>query len=327
MISIIESDVLKNEERHELEHILKNIFTHKCQNFFSRKYYNLFNKNIIFEPNTNDSDYADELYYLGIYYKYIKIYYSLMIKYLSMAIDKRHVSAMFQLGEYFIRDNKGSFITLDSFISYPNTKERIDSGKKYLLMAISCGCIYSARMLGNFYADVVENQFLNYEDAQDYLYAIVKGNIRFAETNVFDRINFNYYSYVFRSYDFDKHMINLFCSAITDTKTYSLNMKNFNFCVCKIINYINLYVWRSQSELKEIDDIMKHIAKLYYCYNKRKKEYREYIKCTLKSEGSQIFMEYLDLHHYRYLGKIYAAGKKGYFDAKKHFKSIIINKK
>jgi hypothetical protein len=82
-----------------------------------------------------------------------------------------------------------------------------------------------------------------------------------------------------------------------------------------------------------LDNFMKYISKMYYSKNniknniknENKTKYKKCIKIILCSsiQNSQLFMEYLDHHYYKYLEKKYAPiSGIGYIKTKKHFESI-----
>jgi hypothetical protein len=161
-INNVNTDILNEKEIDEL----KNIFLEKCEIpiicNYSRKFYNLFIKNIIFEPS---NDITDDLYFLGVYYQFFSINYSLAKKCYRQAIEKgakrpgeatgEASSAMFNLGYYY------EFTNID-----------YELAKKYYLQSIKEGNVNAMNMLGWYYQMVEGNRAL----AKKYYYlAIDKG--------------------------------------------------------------------------------------------------------------------------------------------------------
>jgi hypothetical protein len=152
----------------------------------------------------------------------------------------------------------------------------------------------------------------NNKELQNYLFAIIKGNIRFEYVFLFDN---------FINVQFEYKKINLFCKILD---LYNLNVDDFNFCVLNIIKYINNFEY-NKNELKNINYFMKCISKIYY-ENKKKKldERRMCLRKILNTNNSQLFMEYLDYYYYKYLAIKFAPGSgPGYIKTKKHFESIV----
>jgi hypothetical protein len=139
---------------------LKEIFKNKCHISFIgtyfRKIYDLFINNVTFEPNTNNTDYINDLYYLGVYYQFIYVNYDLMKKYYLMAIEKGNSWAMHNLGWH-----------------YQYTEENYNLMKKYYLQAIDKGNAGAMNNLGHYYLCVEYNCDLM---KKYFLMAIEKGN-------------------------------------------------------------------------------------------------------------------------------------------------------
>jgi TPR repeat protein len=379
---------LNNNEIYEL----KRIFKLKCFESFidsySRKNYNLFIKNIIFEPNINNTD---DLYYLGVYYQYIKKDYDLMEKYFLMATEKGNFYAANQLGIYYtnienydlmkkyylqaiekgdtwamktlglyyrckeknynlmekyylMAIEKGDYHAMNQLGLYYQNVGNYDLMKKYYLQAIEKGDILTMVRLGQYYKfkeknnDLMKKYYLmaiskennsaifmldqfyehnvpNGKDLQNYFNAIIKGNFRIKDSLIF-RCN----KYI-RKYG----AINMFCLNIDNI---DINIENFRFCLSKIVHYIKYrksYKLCESCESKNVKHFVRYINKLYYGSKNILKYKLEYKKCTneiLMINASQIFMEYLDLHYYEYLKKIFASGGDGYTKTKNHFELI-----
>jgi ABC-type antimicrobial peptide transport system permease subunit len=171
----------------------------------------------------------------------------------------------------------------------------------------------------------------NANDIRNYLYALIKGNIRFRNADVYEQHEYVEVKYLMENYQ----TINIFCDIINDTEHISLNIEDFDLCIHKILDYIF-----TSCKLKNIiDKFMMYACKLYYSHNKKKKEgqienknelrkeYRIRIKKILSSDekNSQLFMEYLDHYYYKYLDEKYAPfpSGKGYIKTKKHFESTV----
>jgi hypothetical protein len=238
------------------------------------------------------------MFHFGLYYQTIEINYDLAKKYLLMAIDKGRgaSNAMYWLGSY-----------------YQRIEENYDLMKKYYLMAIRRGCFRAMNDLICYYKCITPNN----DDMQNYLFAIIKGNIRFREIYIFNNPS---------SFCVGKYIIiDAFCNIINDVNHISLNIKDFSFCVLKIINHIR----KSDYKLNNINIFMKCVCKIYYSHNKKdksKNEYRRCVKQIFNSDKhiSQLFMEYLDFNYYKYLDEKFAPYPpgSGYIKTKKHFESI-----
>jgi hypothetical protein len=347
---------LNNEEIDELNQFFKCKCLDSFIDSYSRKIYDLFIKNIMFEPNINS---ANDLYYLGVYYQYIKRYYDLMEKYFLMAIEKGNCNAMNCLGMYYEyegknydlmkkyylmaieRGNSEAMNDLGSYYGYVEKnynlmkkyylqaidkensssmyylgyyyqyiEENYDLMKKYYLMAINEKNISAKNLLEYYYI----NNLPNDEDLQNYFNSLIRGSIEFKRAGIiFDNI-----------YIDDNRMINIFCLGIDNI---NLNVRNFEYCLLKIIDYINCcdlcrsFELCEHCEIKNINHFIRYINKLQYCI-KNKQEYKKCANKIFEQYASQIFMEYLDLYYYEYLKKIFAPGGKGYIKTKKHFELI-----
>jgi len=425
---------LNEKKIDELKELFKNRFDDTFINNYSKKYYDLFINNIIFEPNANNTDYIDDLYYLGVYYQYTEINYDLMKKYYLQAIDKGNNEAMYNFGLHYERryqniyydlmkkyylqaienENSKAMYRLGSYYKWQElnydlmkkyfimaiNKENIlamvelgdyyryevanyDLMKKYYLMAIDRGDEESMIKLGEHYEydeknydlmkkyylqaiekgnseamvclgryyqhteinhDLMEKYYLmaiiikcsisaiynldyyylnhkpSNDDLQNYFCAIIKGGDFIDESIIFRKSS----KYVKKS-----RIINLFCSCIDNN---NLDISYFAYCSRRIINYINSRKSYKPCELKNIEHFIRYVIKLYYYHNDDKKnkweykknkwEYKKNTNIILMKYTSQIFMEYLDLHYYEYLEKIFAPGGKGYIKTKKHFELI-----
>jgi hypothetical protein len=255
---------------------------------------------------------ASAMYYLGCHYQIKEKNYDLMKKYYLLAIDKGNKNAMNYLGCY-----------------YKYIEENYNLAKKYLLMAIENGGTFQYQFCP-CYALFLSN----INDIQNYLYAIIKGNIGLRNADVYD---YKENEYLMVKY----HTIDIFCNIINEH--INLNIDDFDVCIHKIIDYI--FASNEQYKLKNIiDKFMRYACKLYYSRNKKKKKgqienknelqkkYRIRIKKILNSNAqiSQLFMEYLDHYYYKYLDEKYAPNGKGYMKTKKHFELMtdaITNKK
>jgi hypothetical protein len=232
---------------------------------------------------------------LGYSYQYIEKNYVLMRKYYLMAIKKGNVDAMYNLGFYY--GNEGKKISM----------------KKYYLQAISNGSEPAMHCLNDYMDDSSSST-----DLQNYNLAIIKGNIRFERVNLYKK-NYTYGTLENRIFD-------LFCENIFNIKNNYLNIEDFNFCLLRIVDRSKNYSWYAHNESNSIKRFTIMASKLFY-YNPNKnnmikKEYKKNISKILKNNTSQIFMEYLTIHYYKYLEKIFSPGEKGYIKTKKHFESI-----
>jgi hypothetical protein len=371
---------------------LKEVFKNKCYNSFidtySRKNYDLFINNKIFEPNANDINSINDLYYLGVYYQFIYVNYDLMKKYYLRAIETGNSDSIYNLGFYYgniefnydlmkkyylqaiEKENSNAMVHLGFY--YYVAEQNYDLAKKYYLQATNKENIDAMRNLGCYYRyveknyDLAEKYYLqsinkgNIDAMNDlgsyylcvekncdlakkyYLMAIEKGGcgaIYYLDTyytnnmpnnrdlqNYFCALiknNIISYSCIFNinKYIEENITINLFCLNINNN---NLNVKNFEFCLLRIINYINSrksYNLCESCELKNIKHFTRCINELRY-YSKNKPEYKKCTNKTFKNKTPQIFMEYLDLRYYEHLKKIFAPGGKGYIKTKNHFELI-----
>jgi len=324
-------DQNKNLSNKKIKKLKKFFLKNNCYGYFANaysiRYYNLFTKNVIFEPNTNS---IEDFYYLGAYYNYITRKYDLAKKYYLQAIEKGSVEAIVNLGFYYRHTEGNYYLTKKYYLQaiekgnpnamnnlgvyYQYTEINYDLMKKYYLQAIEKGDIKAMNNLDYYY----ECNLPNNEDLQNYFDSSIRGNIT---------IEF-YYTFRKKNKDIGKNrIINLFCSNIDNV---NLKIRNFKFCLFRIVNYINyrkLYkLWDfceycEYCELKNIKHFARYISKLRY-HIKNKPEYKKYVNELFKNKTSQIFMEYLDLYHHEYLKKIFAPGGKGYIKTKNHFELI-----
>ncbi|MDD5133717.1 MAG: hypothetical protein PHO49_04740 [Candidatus Nanoarchaeia archaeon] len=206
-----------------------------------------------------------------------------------MAIEKGNIGSMYNLGHY-----------------YKFKEINYDLMKKYYLMAINEGSYEAMVDMDSYY----NRNSPNNEDMRNYFNSLIKRSMGIEYVDVFNN-----------SKNIEKNrVVDLFCSEIDNN---NLTIKNFEFCLLKIINYINFRKFCESCEsceLKNIKHFATYINKLLHCKNKL-----EYKKCAselFKNKTPQIFMEYLDLYYYEYLKKIFAPGGKGYIKTKKHFELV-----
>jgi len=219
---------LNNEEIDKLERVFMGTC---CCSFigcsYSRKNYDLFVNKKIFEPNINNTDYVDDLYYLGIYYQHIKGDYDLMKKYYLLAMEKGNSNAMHKLGlyhqwigneknyklmkKYYLmaikKGNSQAMISLGFY--YEEVEKNYGFAKKYYLMAIDEGNTDAMNCLGNYYVNVEKN----YDIAKKYyIEAIDKGNVK-----AMYKLGY-YYEEVEKNYDLMKKY---YLMAINNGKSFS----------------------------------------------------------------------------------------------------------
>ena len=307
-----------------------------------------------------DKGNIEAMLHLGwCYYAYDEKNYNLTVKYYLMAIDKDCISAMDHLGWYYgyvekkydlakeywlTAADKGCVDAINSLAWYYQLNERnYDLAKKYFFRAIEKGCQGTFDYFrGDNLCSILGNIKLNKEDLQNYLMAVINGDFRFEECSIFCDYEYNCKEEI----DYYEHqIINLFCSNIFVIN--NLNIEDFGFCILKIICYINNTddtrnfndvdcvannndnnnilledQLKKKHKSKKIEYFMKCISRLYYCTNKKKQKRKKCVREILRLYMSQLFMEYLDLHYYKYLKKIYAPDGKGYIKTKKHFELI-----
>jgi TPR repeat protein len=233
--------------------------------------------------------------YLGHYYQYRERNYDLMEKYLLMAIDNEN--------------DQSVSIVMNDLGRYYEYEKKYDLMKKYYLMATEKGNPYAAGNLDYYYMHNLPNN----DDLQNYFSSLNNGNINFKDVNIFDD-----------NYIEKDRIINLFCLGIDNN---NLGIDNFEFCLCRIINYINSCKSHKPCELQNIKHFARYVMLLYYHHNEDKKNKWEYKKCIniiFMKCASQIFIEYLNFYYYEYLKKIFAPGGEGYIKTKKHFELVVI---
>jgi hypothetical protein len=301
---------LNDNEENTLIRYFEKVFDHCFIDTFTRKIYDLFVHDINFESKN-----GDDSYYLGVYYHYNKINCDLAKKYYIQAIDGGcHVSyAMYNLSQY-----------------YRKVEQNYNLAKKYYLQSTENGNIYGMKKYGKHYI----NNLSNTNDLLNYLFAIIKGNIRFREVYLFEHFHLKRLETGIRY-----QTIDIFCNIINDVNHINLNIEDFGFCILTIMDYIHT---SNNYKLKNIiDKFMGYICKLYYnkSNNKNRKECQRCIKQILKPDMdeddlndyyiniSQLFMEYLDHYYYKYLDEKYAPNGKGNGKTKNHFESTIAKAK
>jgi hypothetical protein len=271
-----------------------------------------------------DKGNSNSMYNLGFYYEYVEQNYDLAKKYYLLAVDKGNYRSMHSLGvhyqyieinyglmkKYYLqaidKENSGSMNNLGYYYQY--VERNYDLAKKYYLMAICEGSEDSINNLEYCYIHNLPSD----DDLQNYFCALIKMN------NIINR------SHIFNNDEYIKEnrTIDLFCSNINNV---NLKIENFKFCLFRIINYINsckLYKICESCKLKKIKHFAGCINKLRY-RNKNKPEYKKYANELFKNKTSQIFMEYLDLHYWEHLEKIFAPGGKGYIKTKNHYELLV----
>jgi len=246
--------------------------------------------------------------------------YDLMIKYYLMAIDKGNTIAMNELGFYYqhaernydpmkkyylMGINKGNSDCMHNLGNYYKSIRNYDLMKKYYIMAIHEGRVDTIEIFDRCCIFSSDENILSDEDLQNYFCALIKNN----------RID---YSYIFCGTYFGIRIIDVFCFNIDNN---NLSVKNFKFCLVKILDYINhceLCKHCKPCKLKNIKHFARYINKLRYRI-KNKPEYKKCVRELFKNKTSQIFMEYLDFYYYEHLKKIYVPGGKKSIEIKNHF--------
>jgi TPR repeat protein len=267
----------------------------------------------------------DSMCQLGWYYSFIKQNYDLMKKYSLMAIDKGNSTAMIYLGYYYQYEEKNDGLAKKYYLMatergnstamiylgyyYQYVEKNYDLMKKCYLQAIEKNSFSVVSIIDRYYKQNLPNN----EDLQNYFNCIIRGHISIKYSKIFNK----------DKYIEKNGIINLFCLNINNN---NLKIEDFEFCLFKIVNYIDCRKSYNSRELRELENIkhfIKYINKLWYCNkNKNKSEFKKCINKIFKKYASQIFMEYLDIYYYEYLKKIFAPGGKGYIKTKKHFELI-----
>jgi hypothetical protein len=182
---VVNSDKpLNNKEISELK-CFSNYHCLKPINTYSRKIYDLFINCVIFEPNINNADYIDDLYYLGTYYHFFEENYTFK-KYYLMAIERGNYNTIVNFDYYYDlmkkyylmaieRENSDAMVNLGCYYQYgyKNYDKNYDLMMKYYSLAIEKGNSYAMINLGYYYL----YKYRNYDLAKEYFFmAVDKGN-------------------------------------------------------------------------------------------------------------------------------------------------------
>jgi len=272
--------------------------------------------------------------YLATYYE--KKNYDLAVKYYLMGVDKGDKLSMYFLGRYY------------------ESKQNYDQMKKYYLMAFDNGEYFAGCLLGSYYKDIEKNYDLmkkyylqatdkgdfcgawslliyycsklpNNKELKNYLFKIANKRLFL---DVIGELYKGWLDECSKKYpegcQFIKYRIMCFiCKYI---KIISSNDAYCLFCYTHII-FEHIEKLKDQHKLKNINHFVEYIANLYYTNirsDKRLKAKKKEIciKSILRFCNNQLFMEYLDLHYYKYLERKYEPGSKKYKKIKKHFELI-----
>jgi TPR repeat protein len=165
------NDLNENEIK-ELKDLFKVEYFESPINKFSKKIYNLFVNGIPYDPTD-----SDDLYYMGVYYQYIRKNYDLAIKYYFLASDNGDTNATNNLGVwyqyfngksddnlaekyYIMAVNKENTTAMYNLGFFYYNKKKYDLMKKYLLMAIERGFSDAMYCLGRYYEQIEKNNDL-----------------------------------------------------------------------------------------------------------------------------------------------------------------------
>jgi hypothetical protein len=275
------------------------------------------------------------MYSLGYYYQYYETNYALAKKYYFQAIDNGRTSfsteAMERLGDYYqtvekdyalmkkyyiIAIDKGSSEAMDNLINYYLCIEKnYGLAEKYYIMAIIQK--YDIGIIINLTTEYLNNNIVTNNLLYNYLLEIIKkypdyplNNLGLLEYGICPELRYT--------------ILESFCKIIDNE---FLSITNFEYCVEKIIDFINYpynYIYQFGLKSECVNYCMKYISKLYY--NKNKEILKN--KLDFNTKESQLFMEYLDNRYYKNLEIKYAPGGEECMKTKKHFYSIAnINKK
>jgi tetratricopeptide (TPR) repeat protein len=257
------------------------------------------------------------MYTAGIHYEHEKDYCRAK-KYYLMAANKGHSNAKVYLGLLYEQE-KNYDLAKKCYLEVISLGE--GESMSYPIESTVCSVKSALCFLNKHYMSVLPND----NDLKNYTTAIINGKIGFKNAYLFW-----HYEHGFNFGILGNIPTNFLCKYIN---IYNLDIKDFNYCVSKIINYIcvDKEIIKKQ-ELKNIKYFMRYISKIYYRCNKYKeieekeKERRECIRKLFMDNGSQIFMEHMNFYYYKYLEKKLIPGGKESIKIKNHFESFA-NKK
>jgi hypothetical protein len=257
--------------------------------------------------------------------------YDLMKKYYLMAIDKGRYTAssavaMLKLGLYYFEIEKNYALANKYFLQvigighrtsnvmcnlglyYEIVKKGYNLMEFYYLESTKRGDYQAMKILDNIYTKGY--QTIDIDRLRNYLFAIIEGYFRLKGINIF----------CIKNEKHEHRLITLFCEIIDHN---NLHLGDFKYCTGKIIEYLDF--GKYCIKLKNIQHFMEYIGKLYYGKNKKKIMHKEYIKNKLESINSvsQIFMEDMDFHYYKYLEIKYAPRGSKYNEAEGEFISLV----
>jgi len=295
-----------------------------------------------------DNGSEDAMLRLSHYYKRDTNNYGLAKKYLLMAIEKGNIRAMVKLGKqysnrfnsredelaekyYLMAIDKRSVHAMLLLAQKYDREKKYDLAKKYYLMTIE----YNARSDGYIYDSSKKESDLNcavgsiifcYVMSPPYDYEL--------RTYILSLIDVNYFTdnekigqalpFGQETYNILCELYNVYCDKYVQNITTGGYKPNIEGVTSSIIEYFNN---KYSQKTDNMEYIMKSLGKIYYGHSKKKLEYKKFIIKTFMIYASQIYMEYLDIHYYEYLKKIFAPGKKGYIKTKKHFEQHCENHK
>jgi hypothetical protein len=226
-------EIISESETNELKDILKN----KCCNFTidnpSKKMYNLFIKGTIFE-----SDDKNEIYYLGVFYRYININYVLMKHYLLSSINMGNTEAAIFLWNYYMSllvnipiqpiEQTDKAEQKEEHKEGVEQKEEHKEGVEQKEDEDEDGINIKEKMDKIIQKDQEDRMNLtkdiNDNDLRDYIMAVVQSepNILFKNCDLFKNEFLNL------------RILNIFCEIINHE---SLSIDNFEYCVTMILEY------------------------------------------------------------------------------------------
>jgi hypothetical protein len=164
---------------------------------------------------------------------------------------------------------------------------------------------FKSRSMNDYIWDYITEVSTNKNYDCDYgelfriLYNIIKNEPKYGKIRNIKSINFIVCNRNINTYT-KYRFIDLFCSIIDID---NLQVYNFEYCVSKIIKYIHLKIKYNKlkyNKLKYIDYFMEKIGKIYYDDGEIR---QECLKKLINNNKriTQIFMEYLDFHYYKYV--------------------------